>query len=218
VAAIAKSTALYFVVFASTEILLLDLFGIFSITLKYEFKGLEFSSLVRAVTEWLVLGFSAGAIIVCVALLKINFVRFLLSDFGFSTVSWELAAISNESRFLRGLFNIFFFRSIKHFIERLSFLFLLDLFLSSRLFSGSWGYNLTDDNRFFNFDFFGIFFEFLIFSMWLFFDLILLDIFISLLFSFVNFMLLLPKLVHGTLDCIGCTLVRSNAEFVITQG
>ena len=74
VAAITIRTFLRLIVLASAKTGLLNLIGILSVTFEDKLQGLELCSFMRSVTEWLVLGFTACAIIVGLPLLKINFV------------------------------------------------------------------------------------------------------------------------------------------------
>ena len=96
-ASIAESTALCLVVFASAETFLLNFFRIILIAFKNKLEWLEFSALMRSVTEWLVLGFSACAIIVGLALLKVNLERLVLGDIRLSTVARKLVTVSDTS-------------------------------------------------------------------------------------------------------------------------
>ena len=134
-ATITECSTLDFVMLATTEILLFDFFRIFSITFEDKLKRLEFSALVRSITEWLILRFSASAIIISLALLEIDLKGLLLSNNGFSTVSRELAAISNKTRLSSIFFCSFLFRHFDSFFDSSNlFLFLSwNFYLSSYL-------------------------------------------------------------------------------------
>jgi len=74
VATIAESTTLNFVMLAAAKTLLLNFIRVLSIALKHELKRLEFGAFMRSIAEWLILRFTACAIIISLSLLEINFV------------------------------------------------------------------------------------------------------------------------------------------------
>ena len=125
-ATIAESTALNFVMLAAAKTLLLNLIRVLSITFKYELERLEFGALMRSIAEWLILRFTACAIIIGLSLLKIYFVGFLLSYDSLSAISMKLTTISYKA--WRLLFLVFI--SLFYFFFKNFLLFFLDLLFS----------------------------------------------------------------------------------------
>ena len=189
-AAIAESTALNFVMLATAKTLLFDFIRVLSITLENELKRLEFSTLMRSITEGLVLRFTACAIIIGLSLLKINFVGFPLSYNRFTAIFGELATISNKA--WRLIFLIFIGLFISLFKDFL--LFLLDLFLLLSLFLNNRSYLLLygllknlcflwDDSRLF---LLGLFFYYRFLDLFVFLSRLLLNSFLFCCFCYLN--------------------------------
>ena len=95
--AIAEGAALNLIVLATAKALSLNFFSTLFVSLEDKFKRLELGALMRSVTERLILRFSASAIIVSLALLKLNLKRLFLADLSLAAIFRELTAISNKT-------------------------------------------------------------------------------------------------------------------------
>lgn len=220
-AAIAESTALNFVMLATAKTLLFNFIRVLSITLKNELKRLEFGTLMRSITEGLILRFTACAIIIGLSLLKINFVGFPLSYNRFTAIFGELATISNKAwRLLLLIFIGLFISLFKDFLLLLLDLFLLFGFiLNNRNYLLLYGlFNnlcfLWDDSRLL---LLGLFFYYRFLDLFVFLSRLLLDsfllcsFFLLLLLSLIDLLFLLPELIESALHSVSGSLVWSNS-------